>query len=73
LWVRTSVASTNPTNQELLMSVSTAVIANVVLDVAALGTLALVCRVPFLRALQRVTAVTTAQVELVEYEQQRAA
>ena len=55
------------------MSVSNAVIANVVLDVAALGTLALVCRVPFLRALKRVTAVTPAQVELVEYEQQRAA
>ena len=55
------------------MSLSNAVIANVVLDVAGLGTLALVCRVPFLRALKRVTAVTPAQVELVEYEQQRAA
>jgi hypothetical protein len=55
------------------MSVSTAVIAIVALDAAALGALALVCRVPFLRALERVAAVPPAQVELVEYEQQRAA
>ena len=55
------------------MSVSTAVLANVVLDAAALGTLALVCRVPFHRAVERVKTVTPAHVERVEYEQQRAA
>jgi hypothetical protein len=40
------------------MSISTAAIVNVVLDLSALGALALVCRVPFSGAFQTVVAAT---------------
>ena len=43
------------------MNIDTAAIVNVVLDLSALGALALVCRIPFCRALQTVVAAAPAQ------------
>lgn len=56
------------------MSLSNAVIANVVLDVLTLGALALVCRIPFQRAFQGAVVAVHVHAPKVEAElEQRAA
>ena len=54
------------------MSISTALIANVVLDISALGALALICRIPFGRAFQTAATVAPAYVQQDELEQRAA-
>jgi hypothetical protein len=54
------------------MTVSTAAIVNVVLDIAALGALALICRIPFRRAFQTAVAVAPVHSSQAEREQRAA-
>jgi hypothetical protein len=54
------------------MTVSTAAIVNAVLDLSALGALALVCRIPFRRAFQTAVAVAHAHSSQAEREQRAA-
>ena len=54
------------------MSISTALIVNLVLDATALGALALICRIPFRRAFQTAAAVTPLHVQHDEREQRAA-
>jgi hypothetical protein len=54
------------------MSISTAAIVNVVLDTAALGALAFVCRVPLRRAFQSTVAVAHIHASPAEREQRAA-
>ena len=53
------------------MSISTAAIVNVVLDLSALGALALICRIPFRPAFR--TAVAVAPVHVAQAERTRSA
>jgi hypothetical protein len=54
------------------MSISTAAIVNVVLDISALGALAFVCRVPFRRAFQSAVVVASVHAAPAEREQRAA-
>jgi hypothetical protein len=55
------------------MSISTAAIVNVVLDIAALGALAFVCRVPFRRAFQSAAVVAPVRAAPAAERERRAA
>ena len=54
------------------MSISTALIVNVVLDATALGALALICRVPLRRTFPTAVAVAPVYVQQDEREQRAA-
>jgi hypothetical protein len=54
------------------MTISTAAIINVALDLSALGALALVCRIPFRRAVQSAVVGAPAHASQAEREQRAA-